>query len=60
MAKKNQELETMPETFKTTYPSTRCILDLPKYFVKHPRHCPPKTVPAQVISTISNTKVCLE
>ena len=36
MAKKNQELETMPETFKTEYPSTRCIIDCTKIFCQTP------------------------
>ena len=28
-------LETMPTSFKKTYPNTRCIIDLPNCFVSH-------------------------
>ena len=31
---KNQVLETMPKTFNTTYPSTRCIKDCTKIYQK--------------------------
>ena len=33
---KIQVLDTMPETFKTTYPSTRCIIDCIKIFCQRP------------------------
>ena len=36
MAKKIQVLEAMPETFKTAYPSTRCIIDCTKTFSQTP------------------------
>ena len=32
IAKKNQVLEAMPETLKTTYSSTRCIIDCTNIF----------------------------
>ena len=33
---KVEVLDTMPETFKTTYPSTRCIIDCTKIFCQRP------------------------
>ena len=33
---KNQVLETIPETFKTTYPSTGCIKDCTKMYYQKP------------------------
>ena len=56
---KNQALETMPETLKTTYPSTRCIIDCTKIFCKINHYCPSKVVLTQAINTMSHTKYCL-
>ena len=53
----NQVLETMPETFKTIYPSN-ALKTAPKYFVKSPHHCPPKALSTEGISNMP--KDCLE
>ena len=37
---KVQVLDTMPETFKATYPSTRCIIDCTEIFCQRPSLLP--------------------
>ena len=57
---KEEILETMPTSFKKTYPNTRCIIDCTKLFVNHLPQWIPKVVYIQVTKVMLPSKVLWE
>ena len=57
---KEEILETMPTSFKKTYPNTRCIIDCTKLFVNHLPQWRPKVVYIQVTKVMLPSKVLWE
>ena len=57
---KEEILETMPTSFKKTYPNTRCIIDCTELFVNHLPQWIPKVVYIQVTKVMLPSKVLWE